>query len=172
MMKVRNLYLQRILAAIAMPAILAMFAQAPAPAQTSGAATINGSVMDANEAAIPGATVTVINTDTGVQHVYTSGSSGLYSAPFLLPGHYEVDATAANFNKVQDTGITLLVGQTLTIDLTLKVSAADTTVEVSATNQILDTEKTEVSQVVDSQLVANLPVAVRNWSEFVLLTPT
>ena len=63
------------------------------------------------------------------------------------------------------------VGQTLTIDLTLSVKSATTTVEVSATPQLLDLEKTEVSQVVDQQLIQNLPVNARNWSDFVLLTP-
>jgi hypothetical protein len=171
MMKLSNLRPQRTLAALVATAFLLVFTCVSADAQTTGAGTINGSVTDASQAAVPAATVTVIDVDTGVQHVYTTDSAGLYSAPFLIPGHYEVDATAANFNKVQETGITLLVGQTLTINISLKVSGANTTVEVSASNMILDTEKTEVSQVVDSHLVANLPVAARNWSDFVLLTP-
>jgi hypothetical protein len=171
MTKLWNFCPLRILAAVAMTAFLVTFAGAPARSQTTGAATINGAITDANQAAVPAATVAVINVDTGVQHVYTTDSAGLYSAPFLIPGHYEVDATAANFGKVAEKDITLLVGQTLTINLSLKVSTATTTVEVSATNEILDTEKTEVSQVVDSHLIANLPVNARNWSDFVLLTP-
>ncbi|MGA3131650.1 MAG: carboxypeptidase regulatory-like domain-containing protein [Terracidiphilus sp.] len=170
-MKLSNLCPQRIFAAFVMTALFVISVRVIARAQTTGAATINGAVTDANQAAIAAATVTVTDVDTGVQHVYTTGSAGLYSAPFLIPGHYEVDATAANFNKVQETGITLQVGETLTINLTLKVSGANTTVEVSAISEILDTEKTEVSQVVDSHLVANLPVNARNWSDFVLLTP-
>lgn len=162
---------QRTLAAIALTAFFLVFACVFAHAQTTGAGTINGSVADPNQAVIPGAQVAVINTDTGVTHQYTTNTQGLYSAPFLLPGHYEIDASAANFGKIQEKGIVLLVGQTLTINLTLKVTSAVTTVEVSDTNQILDTDKTEVSQVVDSQLVANLPVGIRNWSQFVLLTP-
>jgi len=171
MMKVCSFSPQRILAAFALTAFFVAIAGVAAHAQTTGAATINGSVTDSNQAAIPGATVTVIDVDTGVQHVYTSDSAGLYAAPFLLPGHYEVDATATNFNKVQEKGITLIVGQKLTINLTLKVSASTTTVEVSGNSEILDTEKTEVSQAIDSQLVTNLPVNARNWSDFVLLTP-
>jgi len=171
MLKLSSFCLQRILAALVMTALCLVFSSPVAKAQTSGAGTINGTVMDPNKAVVPGAAVAVINTDTGVTHDYKTDSAGLYEAPFLVPGHYEVDATAAGFGKVVEKGINLLVGQTLTIDLTLKVSTATTTVEVTGTNQILDTEKTEVSQVVDSQLVANLPVAVRNWSEFVLLTP-
>jgi hypothetical protein len=140
-------------------------------AQTSGAGSITGTVTDANQAAIPGAQVSVTDVDTGVVHAFTSNDAGIYTAPFLQPGHYKVGATASNFGKVEESGITLLVGQTLTIDLVLKVNATDTTVEVSATAQILDVSKSEVSQVVDSQLVSNLPVNARNWSDFVLLTP-
>src|SRR5580692_1142671 len=171
MTKVQNRYSQRILAAIAMTAFLVAFGGMSAHSQNTGAATINGAVTDSNQAVIPAATVTITDEDTGVQHLYTSDSAGLYSAPFLIPGHYEIDATAANFNKVEEKGVTLLVGQTLTINLMLKVSAANTTVEVTATNEILDVQKTEVSQVVDTHLVANLPVNARNWSDFVLLTP-
>jgi hypothetical protein len=171
MTKLSSFCPQRTLAAFALTAFFLIFAGVCARSQTSGAGTINGTVMDANQAVIPGASITVTNTDTGVVHDYSSNGAGLYEAPFLLPGRYEVDASATNFGKVQEKGITLLVGQTLTVNLTLTVSAATTTVEVSGSNQILDTEKTEVSQVMDSQLVANLPVAVRNWSSFVLLTP-
>jgi hypothetical protein len=166
----RNMCIQRSLAALAV-LFFAAFAGVFAAAQTSGAGTITGTVSDANQAVIPGARVAVTNTDNGVMHPYTSNDAGIYTAPFLLPGHYKVDATANNFNKVETTGITLQVGQVLTVNLTLKISAANTTVEVSGTNQILDTEKTEVSQVVDNQLVQNLPVQARNWSYFVLLTP-
>jgi hypothetical protein len=171
MTKARCICPHRILAALVLTASIVAFSGVYARSQTAGAATINGAVTDANQAVVPTAKVTVIDVDTGVEHVYTTDSAGLYSAPFLIPGHYEVDGTAPNFGKVEEKGITLLVGQTLTINLVLKVSGTDTTVEVSASNEILDTEKTEVSQVVDSQLISNLPVNARNWSDFVLMTP-
>ncbi len=169
-MKLSNLCLQRSLAGFVLTGLLVCTGVA-AMAQTTGAGSINGTVMDPNGAVVPSATVTVLDVDTGVSHASTTDSAGIYSAPFLLPGHYEIDATAANFGKVQEKGITLFVGQTLTINLTLKVSGTATTVEVSAMSEILDTEKTEVSQVMDSNLVANLPLNARNWSGFVLLTP-
>ncbi|SPE22792.1 conserved exported hypothetical protein [Candidatus Sulfotelmatomonas gaucii] len=164
-------FFPRILAAFALTAFFVAPAGVSAWSQTTGAGSINGAVTDVNQAVIPTATVTVINVDTGVTHLYSTDSAGYYSAPFLIPGHYEVDASAPNFGKVEEKGVTLLVGQTVTINLTLKISAATTTVEVSASNLILDVEKTEVSQVVDTNLVANLPVNARNWSDFVLLTP-
>jgi len=171
MKMLRSLFPKKCLAVLALAAFFAAFAGVSAVAQTSGAGSINGTVTDAAQAVIPGATVTVINTDTNVAHQYTTNGSGIYTAPFLLPGHYKVDATSANFGKVEATGLTLQVGQTLTIDLTLKVSTASTTVEVEASGAILDLQKTEVSQVMDQQMVQNLPVNARNWSSFVLLTP-
>jgi hypothetical protein len=140
-------------------------------AQTSGAGAIAGTVIDANQAVIPGASVTVTNVDTDIAHSYTTNSAGIYVAPFLLPGHYKVAAMASNFGTVEAKNLTLQVGQTLTINLTLAVKSATATVEVSATPQLLDLEKTEVSQVVDQELIQSLPVNARNWSNFVLMTP-
>ena len=171
MRKLERHCIGKCLAATVLAALLLTPASVKVFAQNAGAGTINGTISDANQAAIPGASVTVINSDTGVTHDYTTNESGLYTAPFLLPGHYKVDATAPNFGKVEESGITLIVGQTLTVDITLKVSSASTTVEVAATSEILDTQKMEVSQTMDQQLVQNLPVNARNWSSFVLLTP-
>src|SRR3954453_2722803 len=142
-----------------------------ANAQTAGAGSITGMVMDPNASALPGAVVIITNTDTGIDHQYTTNSSGLYVAPFLQPGHYKVTATSAGFGRVEASNINLLVGQTVTIDLNMTVQSATTTVEVSSATPILDVERTEVSQVVDQQFIQNLPVNARNWSTFVLLTP-
>ena len=142
-----------------------------ANAQTAGAGSITGTVMDPNSSVLPAAVVTVTNTDTGVEHAFSTNSAGIYVAPFLQPGHYKVTATGAGFGKVQASGLTLLVGQTLTIDLTLTVQSTTTTVEVSSATPILDIERTEVSQAVDQAIIQNLPVNGRNWSDFVLLTP-
>jgi hypothetical protein len=63
------------------------------------------------------------------------------------------------------------VGETLTIDAALPAGSTSTEVTVTSSSPILDPEKTEVSQTLDTNLLANLPVATRNWSSFVLLTP-
>lgn len=139
--------------------------------QTAGAGSITGTISDPSHSAVPNASVTVTNTDTGVSHPYTTNSEGIYAAPFLQPGHYRVEATGAGFGKVQANNLTLQVGQTLTIDLGLTVESASTSVEVTSETPLLDTERTEVSQVVDQNVIQNLPVNGRNWSDFVLLTP-
>jgi hypothetical protein len=142
-----------------------------AHAQTAGAGAISGTITDTSHSVVSGATVTVTNTDTGAARTFTTNAQGIYVAPFLQPGHYTVDAAASGYGKVNATGLTLQVGQTLTIDLSLAVQSANTTVEVSSETPLLDTERTEVSQVVDQQIIQNLPVNGRNWSDFVLLTP-
>lgn len=151
--------------------VMLVFPAAMAWSQTSGAGSIAGSVVDASQAVIPGASVKITNVDTGVSHAYETNSVGLYSAPFLQPGHYKVTASATGLGTVEAKNLTLQVGQTLTIDLTLSVKSATTTVEVEAASLVLDQDKTEVSQVVDQELIESLPVNARNWSNFVLLTP-
>jgi hypothetical protein len=140
-------------------------------AQTTGAGSITGTITDPSQASVPGATVTITNTDTGVIHTTASNSDGVYAAPFLIPGHYTVSASGANFSKVEEKGLTLTVGETLTVNLKMALGTANSTVEVQGEAQILDTQKADVSQTVDRHLVENLPVAARNWSDFVLLTP-
>lgn len=140
-------------------------------AQTAGAGAITGTISDPSHSVIPGATVTVTNADTGSARVFTTNNAGIYMAPFLVPGHYRVDASAAGFGKVNTSNLTLLVGQTLTIDLTLTVQSTSSSVEVTSETPLLDTERTEVSQIVDQPIIQNLPVNGRNWSDFVLLTP-
>jgi len=148
-----------------------LFLILPGRAQTAGAGTITGTVSEASHAVVPGAAVTVTDVDTGVAHAYATNSDGIYVAPFLQPGHYKVEAASSGFGKVTATGLTLQVGQTLTINLTLTVQSAATSIEVTSETPLLDTEKTEVSQVVDQHIIQNLPVNGRNWSDFVLLTP-
>src|SRR5215472_8430912 len=98
-----------------------------ANAQTAGAGSITGTVMDPNKSALPSAIVVITDTDTGVDHQFTTNAAGIYVAPFLQPGHYKVTATAAGFGRVEASGLNLLVGQTLTIDLALTVQSATTT---------------------------------------------
>ncbi|HEY2015568.1 MAG TPA: carboxypeptidase-like regulatory domain-containing protein, partial [Bryobacteraceae bacterium] len=87
--------------------------------QTAGSGTINGTVRDPNQSVVPDAGVTIHNTGTGVDRVVQTNEVGLYSAPFLPPGNYEVTATKPGFSKLLRKDIVLQVGQTLTLDLAL-----------------------------------------------------
>ena len=171
MIQLRKLCSLRSIALLALATIFVIFAGVTAEAQTSGAGTITGTVTDAAQAVISGATATVTNVDTGVVHTYTTNAAGIYTAPFLQPGHYKVNVKATSFGASEAQGLTLLVGQTLTINIALNVKSETTVVEVQGSGAILDLERTEVSQVMGQNMMQNLPVNARNWSSFVLLTP-
>ncbi|HWZ52265.1 MAG TPA: carboxypeptidase regulatory-like domain-containing protein [Granulicella sp.] len=157
--------------ALASTAMLFSAALLPVAAQTSGVGNITGTVTDATGANVPRAAVLVLDTDTGVSRSLVTNQDGQYTANFLQPGHYEVILGGGGFGKVDRKNLNLTVGQTLTVDAVLPAGSVATEVEVTSASPLIDTEKTEVSQTVDQQLIANLPVNSRNWSAFVLLTP-
>ncbi|HXB62898.1 MAG TPA: carboxypeptidase regulatory-like domain-containing protein [Acidobacteriaceae bacterium] len=152
-------------------AALFTLAALPAAAQSSTSGAISGTVTDTSGAAVSNATVVIKDTDTGVVHTVTTNGDGSYSMPFLLSGHYEVIASAANFTKVDHKNLVLTVGQTLTINSSLPGASVTTDVVVLSEPPILDPEKIAVSQTVDEHLIENLPIRSRNWNSFVLLTP-
>ena len=139
--------------------------------QTAGAGAISGTVKDPAGAVVPGAGVTVHNTDTDVDRGLTSNEAGIYSAAFLQPGHYDVTVSKAGFATSVRKAMELQVGQTLAADFTLTVQSTQTEVTVSEETPVIDPDKTEVSQVVSEAEVSNLPVAGRRWDTFVFLTP-
>jgi hypothetical protein len=159
------------LLAFAVAAVFLVPAGRPLIAQTSGNGNINGTIIDQTGATVPNTTVVVLNTDTGVSRTLTTNNDGSYAANFLLPGHYEVTAGGNGFGKVDRKNLILTVGQILTVDLTLPPASVSTEVVVTSESPLIDTEKTAVSQTIDQSMISNLPVATRNWSAFVLLTP-
>jgi len=143
---------------------LLLMASATLFGQTTGSGTINGTVRDPAQAAIPGANVTIQNVDTGIGRAIVTNEAGLYSAPFLQPGHYEITVSKAGFTNLSRKDLTLQVGQTLTIDLQLTVQGREEQVTVTSEAPLVDTQKSEQSQVVSENLVSNLPIAGRRWT--------
>jgi hypothetical protein len=139
--------------------------------QTAGTGSITGTVKDVSGAVVPGARVTVTNVDTGASRTQETTPAGLYSVPYLQPGTYEIRATKPGFSPIVRKGVVLQVGQTLNIDLQLKLQAARQTVTVTAAAPLVDTQKTDVSQVISNVQVQNLPLNGRRWSDLLLLTP-
>jgi hypothetical protein len=156
---------------LAISVLFLVSAGSPLAAQTTGNGNINGTITDSTGAAVPNTTVAVLNIDTGVSRSLTTNGDGYYTATFLIPGHYEVSAGGNGFGKIDRKNLILTVGQLLTIDLILPPASVSTEVVVTSESPILDTEKTEVSQTVDQQLISNLPVNGRRWDNFVLATP-
>src|SRR5579862_7501204 len=140
-------------------------------AQNSGAGTITGTLTDPAGSVVPGAAVAVRNTSTGATVPLASNGAGIYVAPFLPPGMYEITASKAGFGNILRKDLTLQVGQTLTVDITLPLQTTTETVTVSGEPSVVDTQKTDMSQVVSATQQENLPLAGRRWESFALLTP-
>jgi len=115
--------------------------------------------------------VAIKNVDTGVTRSIQGNEDGIYVAPFLLPGHYEIRAGKSGFATMLRKDLVLQVGQTLAIDFAMTVQATQMEVTVAGEAPVVDVEKTESSQVISADAVSNLPVAGWRWDTFVLLTP-
>jgi len=148
-----------------------LFSALAAWGQITGSGTITGTVRDPNQGVVPDAGVTIHNVDTGVDRVVQTNDVGLYSAPFLVPGNYELTVNKQGFTKLLRKDVALQVGQVLTLDFQLSVQATAESVTVTGEVSVVDTEKTDMSQVVSQVSKENLPLAGRNWAQFQFLTP-
>lgn len=126
-------------------------------------AQITGTVFDATGAAIPKATVTVRNIDTGAIRTTVASDVGNYTVTNIQPGNYEITVTATGFSSFKQN-IVLTVGAKVGLDAKLSVGTSATTVEVSevAAAVTVNTETQTLSQVLDTRAITELPTATRN----------
>src|SRR5579864_4088049 len=119
---------------------------------------IQGTVADAGNAAVPGATVTGRNMDTGLMVSATTTGAGLYSLPNLPPGRYAVSVEANGMKKYTREGVTVGTNSTVGLDVRLEVGSTTETITVAADADQLQTETSDLGSNVQSSLVANLPL--------------
>ena len=120
--------------------------------------SITGTVTDASGAAVPGATVTVTQTETNAVHTITTSDSGLYTVTQLPPGKYTVAVNKSGFTRQEQTSITLTIDQIAQINATLQVGSDAQTVTVTSDNPVIQTEASSVGLVVDAQAIQNTPL--------------
>jgi hypothetical protein len=138
----------------------------------AGLAEISGTVHDPTGAAVPGAQVVISNLSKGVHLSLSTSDGGVFDAPALIPASgYEVTVTKPGFAPYDVKNIDLAVGQNVNIVAPLSVSSTTTTVQVEGVELLVDDTKTDVSQVIDTQQIDDLPVNGRRYDNFVLLTP-
>jgi len=141
-------------------------------AQSSGFGAISGVVRDASGAVIPAATVRLSNASKGIRRDLETNEAGIFNAPALVPASgYAVSISKTGFGTYDLNNINVAVGETVTLSPTLTVSTSVTQVDVSSEAPIVDDTKTDVSQVVTSRQILDLPINGRRVDSFVLLTP-
>src|SRR5580700_1579752 len=130
-----------------------------------------GTIRDKSGAAIPGAAVTITNNATAVTAKTTTNGDGDYELPSLHVGVYTISASAPGFTDAVANNITVSVGGRQRIDLSLKVGATETTVEVSDVALQLETETSERGQIITNYQSEALPLVTRNYSDLLGLMP-
>lgn len=120
-------------------------------------ATIAGQLTDATGSAVGNANVTVLNTETGVFTKVVTNNAGVFEVPFLIQGAHEVTAEAPGFKRYKRSGITLVLGARLNLEIRMEVGEAAASVTVTEEAPLLNTLSGSAAQVMDNKLVMDLP---------------
>ena len=141
-----------------------------AAAQTANV-TLNGEVLDQSGSALPGATVTATNTQTGLQKSSTTQDDGRYTILNLPPGLYDVQVMHPGFATVVRRNQELLVGTTVSTDFSLHVSSTTQTVVVQGESTEMQTSQATVSTILETNEIDSLPVLNRQFAALAVMTP-
>jgi hypothetical protein len=138
-------------------------------AQSTG--TIVGTIHDPTSAVLPGVNVTIRNVDTGLTRTLQTDVNGIYSAPLLPVGNYEISAQAQGFATIVRTGVQLLVAQTAQVDFAMKISNVQEKLEVSGDAPLVDTQSVSLGNVEVAQRIEDLPLNKRDFYQLAVLQP-
>ncbi|SRR6266545_3692517 len=137
-------------------------------ARAQSTSLVEGTLVDASSAAVPGARVTLTNQATQVVYRSASNHLGVFRVPTLPLGLYRVEIDAAGFKPWVQTGLALEAGQVRTLNVTLEVGAAQQTIEVNATVNVVETGKSatgaEISPVTIQQAPCLRATSSPAWS--------
>ena len=120
--------------------------------------TVTGTITDPNGAVVPGASVTIRNTETNISNTVTTSDEGQYTVPLLPPGSYTVSATANGFRTSTVENVTIQVEDRLTIDMQLQVGTA-AEVNIVANSDVIESGTVTVGTLVTQRQIEELPLA-------------
>jgi hypothetical protein len=148
--------------------LLALLVAARASAQSSTGGVL-GLIQDESSAAVPGVSVTVRNTATGVARTVTTDGAGRFRVPELIPGPYEVRAQLQGFQSAVRQGVQVTVGSEVVVDLQLRVGGLAEETVVTAQRALVDTTTATVAGLVDEKTVRELPLNGRSFDQLITL---
>ncbi|MGA7421510.1 MAG: carboxypeptidase-like regulatory domain-containing protein, partial [Candidatus Sulfotelmatobacter sp.] len=151
----------RLLLSYLIVSTLLVFASSAARADVTG--SITGVIRDRAQAVVTGAKVTVTNVETNLSQATSSASDGSYHFLALPAGKYKVTATAAGFRTYVATDITVQVNDQLRIDITLQVGTVTEEMDITANAVHVETESTQLGDVIDSKKMLALPLNGRSY---------
>jgi len=150
--------------------VLGTLIAARSNAQVSGA-TLSGTITDATGAVIANVQISIKNQATGEVRTLAVDGAGLYSAPNLLPGKYDVAVTAPGFATAIQKDVTLTVGGQQVLNIKMRVGQVNEKVEVTDLPPAVELASSTISGVVSEHTVEELPLNGRDWTSLATLQP-
>jgi hypothetical protein len=142
------------------------------PAFGQGAvAEINGNAVDQTGAALPGATVTITDEATGLTRTGVANESGRFVIPAVTPGRYTIRAELSGFQTQTRSGVTILVGQAITLNFTLPIGGLTDVVTVTGEAPLIEVTQTQIGANITSQAIDDLPTQGRQQYALLALVP-
>ncbi len=132
---------------------------------------VTGTVTDPSGAAVPKATVTVVQADKGIRRTAVTDDTGQYRVTGLSPATYDVSAELHGFSTEVRKGVIVAVGQTVIADFQLKVSREAEVVEVTSEAPLVETERGHQAETINEQFIKDLPINRRDYLTYTLLAP-
>jgi hypothetical protein len=161
--------MKRIATLLALASSLALLVCVLAGAQ-GATAQITGTVKDQSGAVLPGAEITVTQTDTGASRMAVSDETGSYALPNLPVGPYKLEVSLPGFRAFVQSGIVLQVNSSPAINAVLNVGQAAEVVEVQANAAMVETRSTGIGSVIENARILELPLIGRQVTDLVPLT--
>jgi hypothetical protein len=162
--------MKRFWSAISLITLALMLASPVLLAQSTNSGDISGTVTDNTGAAVPGATVTVLNVDTGVSKTYVTNDSGVYDTSSIVAGTYKITFAKSGFSTLVRPSITLIVGNT-SVNAQLSVGSVTQEVVVNTDVPLMKTENGEQTVTFSAETLQALPEVGQDWTQFNILLP-
>ena len=157
--------------ALSAPALLLILCTPVFSQSQATTGVIEGTVVDPSSAVLPGATVSVRNTATNFEKRETTDSTGRFRALLMPLGPYRITVSLPGFSTLVRDGVTLGLGQTVTLLLQLQLSSVQQEIKVTGEAPVVETSRTAGTTMIDEKAVQNLPNASHNFLDFTKLTP-
>ena len=164
----RRVRLKRMILPLVLCAVVILFMTTFSFTQST-LVTVEGTIVDEQGNPLPGAEIAIRNTETGYLYSVLSRNNGAYVVSGIQPGNYEIEVKLPGFESQKRTGLVFNVGARLTINFTMKPSALQEEITVTAPVPLIESSKSEISSVVDRKKIDDLPLLDRDFTSLAVL---
>ena len=163
--------MKRVLSGLSSAVLIVLLTVTTVWAQGGATAQISGLVRDESAGILPGADVTITQTDTGFKRSVVTDAAGAFAFPNIPIGPYRLEAMLQGFRSFVQTGIVLQVNSSPSFNVTLSLGQVAETITVQGESPLIDTGKMGISQVMDNKRIVDLPLNGRNPADLLQFLP-